>query len=126
MAIGDIHALESGSTAAGTGSIRLGTKPDLSLTRTGRALREPGRHAGQRKNRIPDIVNIAERPPEADNRAVPGHWEGDVLIGTRNATAIGPLVERSSDYAMLMALRDGHKPEHLAPAVQTLPDALRR
>ena len=85
---------------------------------------------GQRKNRIPDMVNIAERPPEADDRAVPGHWEGDLLIGKRNATAIGTLVERASGFAMLVALPDGYKPEHVAPAlaakVQTLPDALRR
>jgi transposase, IS30 family len=98
--------------------------------RTGRSLRKPGRVAGQRKNRIPDMVNIAERPPEADERRVPGHWEGDLLIGKRNQTAIGTLVERSSGFAMLVPLPDGYKPEHVAPAlarkVQTLPDALRR
>jgi transposase, IS30 family len=98
--------------------------------RTGRALREPGRQVGQRKNRIPDMINIAERPPEADERRVPGHWEGDLLIGKRNATAIGTLVERSSGFAMLLPLPDGYKPEHLAPSlaakIQTLPDALRR
>jgi transposase, IS30 family len=98
--------------------------------RTGRALRKPGRVAGQRKNRIPDMLNIAERPPEADERRVPGHWEGDLLIGKRNQTAIGTLVERSSGFALLVALPDGYKPEHVAPAlarkVQTLPEALRR
>jgi transposase, IS30 family len=97
--------------------------------RTGRALRKPGRQPGQRKNRIPDMVSIAERPPEADKRRVPGHWEGDLLIGKRNATAIGTL-ERSSGFAMLVSLPDGYKPEHVAPAlarkVQTLPQALRR
>lgn len=98
--------------------------------RTGRSLRKPGRQAGQRKNRIPDMVNIAQRPPEADHRRVPGHWEGDLLIGKRNATAIATLVERASGFAMLVALPDGYKPEHVAPAlarkVQTLPEALRR
>jgi IS30 family transposase len=98
--------------------------------RTGRALRKPGRQVGQRKNRIPDMINIAQRPPEADDRAVPGHWEGDLLIGKRNATAIATLVERASGFAMLVPLPDGYKPEHVAPAltrkVQTLPEALRR
>jgi len=98
--------------------------------RTGRALRKPGRQAGQRKNRIPDMINIAQRPPEAADRAVPGHWEGDLVIGKRNATAIGTLVERASGFAMLLALPDGYKPERVAPAlarkVQTLPEALRR
>jgi IS30 family transposase len=98
--------------------------------RTGRSLRHPGRKAGQRKNRIPDPVNIAQRPPEADERAVPGHWEGDLLIGKRNATAIATLVERTTGYALLVGLPDGYKPEQVAPAlaakIQTLPQALRR
>ena len=98
--------------------------------RTGRALRKPGRVVGQRKNRIPDMVNIAERPPEADDRRVPGHWEGDLMIGKRNQTAIATLVERASGFALLLPMPDGYKPEHVAPAlarkVQTLPDALRR
>ena len=98
--------------------------------RTGRQLRKPGRCVGQRKNRIPDMVNIADRPQEADDRAVPGHWEGDLMIGKRNATAIGTLVERTTGYAMLVALPDGYKPEHVAPAltrkIQTLPESLRR
>jgi hypothetical protein len=98
--------------------------------RTGRALRKPGRVAAQRKNRIPDMVNIAQRPPEADDRRVPGHWEGDLLIGKRSATAIGTLVERSSGFAMLVPLPDGLQARArracLARKVQTLPEALRR
>jgi len=52
-------------------------KRDLAAClRTGRAVRQPCRKAGQRKNRIPGMINISERPPEVQDRAVPGHWEG--------------------------------------------------
>ena len=97
--------------------------------RTGRALRRPCRQPGQRKNRIPDMINVSQRPAEAADRAVPGHWEGDLIIGKGNLTAIGTLVERTTGYTMLMHLPDGYKPEQvrdaLAAKIQTLPDVLR-
>lgn len=97
--------------------------------RTGRALRRPSRKVGQRKNRIPNMINISERPAAVEDRAVPGNWEGDLVIGQRNQTAIGTLVERQTGYAMLLHLPDGYKPEHvrdaLAAKIKTLPESLR-
>ena len=97
--------------------------------RTGRAMRRPSRKVGQRKNRIPDMVNISQRPAEVADRAVPGDWEGDLIIGRRNATAIGTLVERTTNYTMLVHLPDGYTPEltrdALAAKIQTLPKVLR-
>ena len=97
--------------------------------RTGRALRRPSRKVGQRKNRIPNMINISERPPEVEDRAVPGNWEGDLIIGKQNQTAIGTLVERTTGYVMLLHLPDGYKPEQvrdaLAAKIKTLPDSLR-
>ncbi len=96
---------------------------------TGRAVRRPSRKVGQRKNRIPNMINIAERPAEADDRAVPGHWEGDLIIGRKNLSAIGTLVERTTNYTMLLHLPDGYTPElvrdALAAKIKTLPEVLR-
>jgi IS30 family transposase len=85
--------------------------------------------AGQRKNRIPNMINVSERPAEVEDRAVPGNWEGDLIIGKQNQTAIGTLVERQTGYTMLLHLPDGYKPEQvrdaLAEKIKTLPDSLR-
>ena len=98
--------------------------------RTGRALRKP-RHAGEeRRGKIPGMVMISERPAEAADRAVPGHWEGDLIIGKNNKSAIGTLVERSTRFVMLLHLPDGYAPGQVAAAMTEtmtgLPDAIRR
>ena len=101
-----------------------------SCLRTGRALRKPRRGDGERRGKIPGMVMISERPAEVADRAVPGHWEGDLILGAGNKSAIGTLVERSTRFVLLLHLPDGHGAEAVAAqmtqVMATLPAQLRR
>ena len=99
--------------------------------RTKRALRRPQHQPGTRRGRIPDMVNISKRPPEVADRAVPGHWEGDLILGsTKSGSAIGTVVERSTRFVMLLYLPDNHGALAVQNAIvdkmSELPEHLRR
>ena len=115
--------------------------------RTGRALRVPrARTRGRGKSFVTPEIMISERPAEAEDRAVPGHWEGDLIVGL-NSSAIGTLVERTTRFTMLLHLppMEGHGTgprakngpalaghgaeavrDAIAAAITTLPGQLRR
>jgi IS30 family transposase len=88
-----------------------------------------GRKA-QGRGQIPDMVLISERPAEVADRAVPGHWEGDLIVGARNQSQIGVLVERSTRFVVLVHLPAGRSAPLVRDAITTeivkLPTHLRR
>ena len=99
--------------------------------RTGRVIRRPqGTRLPDGRGGRPGILNISERPAEADDRAVPGHWEGDLVFGKR-MSPVATLVERSTRFVMLVELPGGHHKadvvaDALAAKITTLPAALAR
>lgn len=78
----------------------------LHCLRHGKTTRRPRTGGVDRRNQIPDMVSIHVRPPEVEDRLVPGHWEGDLIKGKGNASAVGTLVERTSGYLMLVKMHD--------------------
>ena len=98
--------------------------------RSGRTRRKPHRAPDQRQQRFVDpMIMISDRPATIADRAVPGHWEGDLIMGEANKTAIATLVERATRYTMLVHLPDGHTAEAvrdgLITTISTLPAHLR-
>jgi IS30 family transposase len=99
--------------------------------RTGRVIRKSRKQVAgdaRRKPHIRGMVMISERPAEVEDRAVPGHWEGDLIVGSRNQSQIGTLVERSTRYCMLVHLPGSREADVVADAltstIKTLPGEL--
>ena len=100
--------------------------------RSGRAIRHPkgtSLHRGQGRGQLTNTLHISERPAEAEDRAVPGHWEGDLVYG-KGMTAIATLVERWSRFVLLVQLPEGNSSDAVIAAlskhVRKLPVELRR
>jgi transposase, IS30 family len=110
----------------GRGELRRELTRCLRTGRTARRVR--GRTDG--RGHITGMVMISDRPAEVADRAVPGHWEGDLILGRGGRSAIGTLVERSTRFVMLLHLPDGRSAENvreaMTAAITTLPAALRR
>ncbi|MGH3501412.1 MAG: IS30 family transposase [Nocardioidaceae bacterium] len=98
--------------------------------RTGRAVRRPRRSTAKHPAKISDMILISERPAEVDDRAVPGHWEGDLILGSNCRSAIATLVERQTRFTMLVHLPAGHGAvavrDGLLATIKTLPEHLRK
>ena len=127
---GDVHAsvetIRQAICLQAGGGLRQELKRAM---RQGRTARGPQGGQGRKPRFREPMVMISERPPEIEGRAVPGHREGDLITGSRNKSAIGTLVERTTRFTILPHLPDGHDAEHARQAIidkmQHLPKLLR-
>lgn len=97
--------------------------------RQGKSTRRPRAGAVDRRGQIPDMVSIHVRPPEIEDRLIPGHWEGDLIKGKANASSVGTLVERTSGYLMLVKMHDATATaavEGFSAALNRMPLAVRK
>jgi len=99
--------------------------------RTGRAIRRPRRSTTKGPSgKIPDMILISERPAEVTDRAIPVHWEGDLILGSNGRSAVATLVARQTRFVMLVHLPDGHGAvavrEGLLATIKTLLERLRK
>lgn len=97
--------------------------------RSGRTARRPRGHV-EKRGRLPSMVMISDRPAEADDRAVPGHWEGDIILGERSRSAVGTLAERTTRFLLLLDLKGDRSAEAvdaaMSQAIRSLPKELWR
>jgi IS30 family transposase len=101
----------------------------MGCLRSGRVRRHPHRGSRVSGSKIKDMVNISQRPPEVADRAVPGHWEGDLIIGEDGQSAVATLAERTTRFGMLIEIEDrtaAHVAERIAEAMVQLPAQLAR
>ncbi len=110
------------------GTLRRELAASLRTGRTRRKSRKGAEHNGS--GRLPEMVNISERPAEVADRAVPGHWEGDLIMGRSGRSAVATLVERRSRFVVLVRLGDVHTAGHVCAAlterVRAIPELLFR
>jgi len=86
----------------------------IACLRHGRSTRMPRTRGADRRGQIPDMVSIHVRPPEVDDRVMPGHWEGDFIKGAGNKSSVGVLVERTSRLVLLAKMEDATAASALA------------
>lgn len=99
------------------------------LTQHLRKGRSKRRHGPEKRGRIPNMINISERPPEVRDRAIPGHWEGDLILGSGGKSQVGMVTERSTRLTLLFALPDRSAPtvtKEMARTIRRLPAEMKR
>ncbi|WP_442938877.1 IS30 family transposase [Nocardioides sp. AX2bis] len=114
----------------GRGSLRQDLHRQLSTSRPRRKTRTGPAGTTRTSSLYREAFTFSQRPPEVDDRAVPGHWEGDLVLGTGNASAVGTLVERTTRFTILLHLPGTHDADSVAAAMiremAQLPEHLRR